>query len=495
MRVCGGVLTLVGAWFMLSTEAEDIKCFPTDAVGNLATDYKGNQYDLTALKKNSNQEAWKVTILTPTNETAYYINVCDRIGSDKKAEEVNAAVWRVAKDNNEKKKYTKGGDILTAKITIIQNEVLQMEYTGGDLCPITNEKMSSLIFLICKPDKPIDNPPSLIRDDGCTYYFEWLTPAACPIEKSYKTMSITNLFIIIMIPAVLLYLVGGFLYRRLVLRKRGRDQIPQADFWMDLGVRARASITETIYWFRSKFSKKMIISVQADPITTREEHTEDNQDVIIDDEGTAAPTPPLSGLGISVVTGAEEAEEIGQHFRFCGGLDCPDWLLAEISLFQKLSLSHMTDICATVADDISGTFYNDDWIVKFTEDVKFSVSDMKAVIAALAFILTSTTKYDVTSDELIHELHQLGLPNEYVEEIGKIYKKKYQAMKAFLSSQTLRLPSVLETTHKVKYVLASNELQRVNEPIVQLRLLIGEKGNSKPMLCEMTTEKFKILLY
>jgi len=31
-----------------------------------------------------------------------------------------------------------------------------------------------------------------------------------------------------------------------------------------------------------------------------------------------------------------------QRFRFCGDLDCPDWVLAEISILSKLVI---TEIC------------------------------------------------------------------------------------------------------------------------------------------------------
>ena len=47
---------------------------------------------------------------------------------------------------------------------------------------------------------------------------------------------------------------------------------------------------------------------------------------------------------------------------------------------------------------------------KLTSDAKFEESDIKASVAAIAFILSSATKHAVDSASLDNELQQLGLP-------------------------------------------------------------------------------------
>ena len=47
---------------------------------------------------------------------------------------------------------------------------------------------------------------------------------------------------------------------------------------------------------------------------------------------------------------------------------------------------------------------------KLTSDAKLSEDDTKAVVAALNFILVSSSKFDTGSEDLSNELQQLGLP-------------------------------------------------------------------------------------
>ena len=49
-------------------------------------------------------------------------------------------------------------------------------------------------------------------------------------------------------------------------------------------------------------------------------------------------------------------------------------------------------------------------MAKLTSDAKFEVSDIKASVAAIAFILSSAAKHSVDGNSLDNEMQQLGLP-------------------------------------------------------------------------------------
>ena len=49
-------------------------------------------------------------------------------------------------------------------------------------------------------------------------------------------------------------------------------------------------------------------------------------------------------------------------------------------------------------------------MAKLTSDAKFEVSDIKASVAAIAFILSSAAKHSVDGKSLDNEMQQLGLP-------------------------------------------------------------------------------------
>ncbi|KAL2300536.1 hypothetical protein Nmel_013418, partial [Mimus melanotis] len=98
------------------------------------------------------------------------------------------------------------------------------------------------------------------------------------------------------------------------------------------------------------------------------------------------------------------------RFRFCGDLDCPDWVLAEISTLAKISSVKLKLICAQVLRDLLGEAIEYDKILKLTSDAKLESGDVKATIAVLGFILSSAAKHNVDSESLSSELQQLGLP-------------------------------------------------------------------------------------
>ncbi|XP_015256253.1 PREDICTED: COMM domain-containing protein 4 [Cyprinodon variegatus] len=98
------------------------------------------------------------------------------------------------------------------------------------------------------------------------------------------------------------------------------------------------------------------------------------------------------------------------RFRFCGDLDCPDWVLAEISTLAKISSVKMKLLCAQVLKDLLGEGIDYEKVTKLTADAKFESGDIKASIAVLNFILSSASKHDVDSESLSSELQQLGLP-------------------------------------------------------------------------------------
>ncbi|KAJ4937582.1 hypothetical protein JOQ06_002216 [Pogonophryne albipinna] len=157
------------------------------------------------------------------------------------------------------------------------------------------------------------------------------------------------------------------------------------------------------------------------------------------------------------------------RFRFCGDLDCPDWVLAEISTLAKLSSVKMKLLCAQVLKDLLGEGIDYDKVTKLTADAKFESGDVKATVAVLSFIFSSAAKHDVDSESLSSELQQLGLPK-----VG-------------------RLESV---SWRIDYTLSSSELREVNEPLIQLKLQSqgAQSGSTETTVVSVSADKFRVLL-
>ncbi|XP_072349034.1 COMM domain-containing protein 4 isoform X1 [Scyliorhinus torazame] len=184
------------------------------------------------------------------------------------------------------------------------------------------------------------------------------------------------------------------------------------------------------------------------------------------------------------------------RFRFCGDLDCPDWVLAEISTLAKISSVKMKLLCVQVMKELLGDGIDYEKIAKLTADAKFETSDIKATIAVLNFVLASAGKYGVDGESLSSELQQLGLPKEHATALCKSYEEKQTALQDRLKESSLRLNKLDSVSWRVDYTLSSSELKEVNEPVVHLKINVRnvDTGDVEPMVVSVTANKFRVLL-
>ncbi|NXS24385.1 COMD4 protein, partial [Mystacornis crossleyi] len=183
-----------------------------------------------------------------------------------------------------------------------------------------------------------------------------------------------------------------------------------------------------------------------------------------------------------------------QRFRFCGDLDCPDWVLAEISTLAKISSVKLKLICAQVLRDLLGEAIE----VSSSLSLPSAESgDVKATIAVLGFILSSAAKHNVDSESLSSELQQLGLPKaEHASGLCRSYEEKQSSLQDRLRACSLRLSQLGSVHWRVDYTLSSSELQEVNEPVVHLTFNVRDRECEKMTAVPVTlsANKFRVLL-
>ncbi|KAM4746935.1 COMM domain-containing protein 4 [Rhinophrynus dorsalis] len=182
------------------------------------------------------------------------------------------------------------------------------------------------------------------------------------------------------------------------------------------------------------------------------------------------------------------------RFRFCGDLDCPDWVLAEISTLSKISSVKLKLICAQVLKEQLGEKIDYEKILKLTSDARFESGDIKATVAVLCFILSSAAKHNVSSDNLSSELQQLGLPREHAASLCRSYEEKQAALQETLRENSLRLTRMSSVSWRVDQILGSSAVKEVNEPLVHLNLSVTDSGHSRPVAVTVTATKLRVLL-
>ncbi|KAF2068727.1 hypothetical protein CYY_009948 [Polysphondylium violaceum] len=185
-------------------------------------------------------------------------------------------------------------------------------------------------------------------------------------------------------------------------------------------------------------------------------------------------------------------------FKFCGELDAPDWLLREISTLSKITNIRIKLLTVQVINSLSsGENIDFEKVEKLVKDAGFALSDIKALVAAIHFIIFNSVKNDVDESTLSTELQQLGLPKEHCDSISRAFREHKEKLRSIFHNSTLKLPSLHSVDWRVDFLLSSNTVQEVNSPSVQLNFNIKNNSNgeisSHPF--EISAKKFNVLYY
>lgn len=182
------------------------------------------------------------------------------------------------------------------------------------------------------------------------------------------------------------------------------------------------------------------------------------------------------------------------RFRFCGDLDCPDWVLAEINILARLTSVKMKLLVNQVVKGLLNEEIDFQKVEKLTSDAKFDIGDIKASVAGIDFIISSATKHDVEPETLSNELQQLGLPKEHSSALCKVYESKQKDLHDESLKQSFRCSLSLQ---KVDWKINPATISTGDERTVDIRLLLVDPQSGKEETLSFTTaaSKLKVLLY
>ncbi|KAG8190921.1 hypothetical protein JTE90_014401 [Oedothorax gibbosus] len=122
-----------------------------------------------------------------------------------------------------------------------------LTYNGGDPYHdhCGNSSRKTHVMIVCDPDdikgslQILEERRTSSKDeieDECYYLFELSTNVTCPLVKPKPTkLSSGSVFCILFFTGVSVYLLCGFLYKRIVIGAKGMEQIPNYTFWREFG--------------------------------------------------------------------------------------------------------------------------------------------------------------------------------------------------------------------------------------------------------------------
>ncbi|GLJ21696.1 hypothetical protein SUGI_0404270 [Cryptomeria japonica] len=127
-------------------------------------------------------------------------------------------------------------------------------------------------------------------------------------------------------------------------------------------------------------------------------------------------------------------------FEICGGLDAPDWLLAEIITLGNLSPFQIKELTMHILQHIVKGSFDYGSVLKLMSD-SLDSSDIKSCISALHFLVTNAAKFDLDEETLSRELQQLGIPKEHTDSLCRPYKDNRNMMQERFLEQSIQLPA------------------------------------------------------
>jgi hypothetical protein len=143
-------------------------------------------------------------------------------------------------------------------------------------------------------------------------------------------------------------------------------------------------------------------------------------------------------------------------FKFCGNIDCPEWIISEIIFLTKISTVKLRIICNHIVIYIINNGKNLKEIKKMLEEMNFTETDALIIISVLEFIIKNSAKFDVEDIILNQELQQLGLPQENADSISKVFKNSRENLKSLLKQDVFSMNKINQIDYKISYVLANN---------------------------------------
>ena len=145
------------------------------------------------------------------------------------------------------------------------------------------------------------------------------------------------------------------------------------------------------------------------------------------------------------------------RFRFCGDLDCPDWVLLEISIVSKLSSAKIAIISNQILNACLNGSFDEEALMKITKQNEDDISDIKGVVATIHFMISNAAKYDVDELSLSQEIQQLGLPKDNADVISNLFRDNKDALRDRFAADSYRISKVMSSSWRIDQVLANSE--------------------------------------
>merc|ERR1711915_267840 len=180
-------------------------------------------------------------------------------------------------------------------------------------------------------------------------------------------------------------------------------------------------------------------------------------------------------------------------FKFCGGLDCPDWILAEIATVAKISSIKFKQLAQeAVTQPLSYNHHPS--LSSLSLETKLSEESVAAVLSSISWILVGVSRGKVDHSSLQYELLQLGTPKEHAGILSRLYRDNREKLIEAVRKESLRLSCLKSINWKLDKEVG--EAGGESEKIVKIEIETSNQRKDEVMkrTVLLTEGKIKVLL-
>ena len=164
------------------------------------------------------------------------------------------------------------------------------------------------------------------------------------------------------------------------------------------------------------------------------------------------------------------------RFDFCGNVDCPEWVLAEISLINRMSSVKIKLIMKEIVKKIIGggnfaveeqALFDIEKLQKICRDQKLSSDETSRLLAIIDFCVTQASKHDISDVNFNKDLTQMGVAIENANSITKSYNENQDQLVKSMKNQSMRVSSLEDMSYKLSFLMASSMTGKNLKPIAE----------------------------
>ena len=145
------------------------------------------------------------------------------------------------------------------------------------------------------------------------------------------------------------------------------------------------------------------------------------------------------------------------RFFFCGNLDCPEWVLAEIILLNRVGASKLKQITEQhIKKTLTGNQSEHDKLLKLCKDQSLNNEEIRVLLVVLEFVIDQAATHDISGAALTKDLLQLGLETDNAEAIEGIYSASKEPLVKHCAARTMRISQLDALQYKLSYIMSSS---------------------------------------